>query len=263
MKSNLRYVLLTGAIVLTGCSYTPSVGCLVQLPQWAASYQLTSDSPTAAGGGSCADLTGEILNMSRYNDPRFGEAEQVPGNTLAIRPQQLAHVDRVVVAATPVGPNGFRPQPAAEGGSAFGSLSDEPKDAVCEAPTLSPAERAFPNGNKVKYEFANVKFVVRPDVPGQVLQADLTYTETTGGTPCVAKYTVRAVWPPIGCETNADCAATVTDETTGEAVPTGNNAAINLRCADEGIYASSAADITNPAAYGAFCVPAAEFPSLN
>jgi len=160
-----------------------------------ATYFLKANQPKTA---ACAKLSGEVLGMESYHGITQTIDGPMPDSnavTLAIRTSTLGNVDA----------NGCN-----DGVNAVTSVGDytpEPTQSVCFAPQLARAEQhaaatADCPAVDIAYRWRNVKVIVRADVPGTEMSADLTYSDGS----CTAEYKALGVWPAVSCVSGQDAA---------------------------------------------------------
>ena len=164
---------------LVGCNFSQSpVTCVIGQGGgsggWFAKYTLKPSQPT----GLCSQKSGEGLGIRKY----FPDGQKP---LVVVRTDTLG----MIALATP------DPDPTHSPNST-GNLTQDAPDAnnLCTIPTLTKAEQNV-GGSDIAYEWSDVKFVVRANVPGTQMSATLRYTE--GG--CTAEYKA------VGMQPNADC----------------------------------------------------------
>jgi hypothetical protein len=146
------------------------------------------------GTGPCAELTGDFIYMSKYNEP--GSTE----NRFSLTPE--------VVTST------YLQDPRIsefKSLTAFGDYPNNPDESgICEATNLSPinvtvSELAVDGGDPLpaadfSYTFTDVRIASTPQVPGTQWTAKLTYRDGS----CTAKYDVTGISPIVTCHTDLD-----------------------------------------------------------
>ncbi|MBN1208308.1 MAG: hypothetical protein JXB05_25840 [Myxococcaceae bacterium] len=177
-------VLLGAGALLTGCNFDqPSAGCITQdSPSWAAKYDLKEGQTIP--DGCKAEMVGELLGVFKYTNP-----DAAGQSRLTLRPATLASR-----AARDPGDPYLQ--------TAVGTLAEEPDaQEFCGATDFSPATvnaaaSASEDATSITYQFANVKVFASPKAPGTQLTGDVTITRDG----CSLQYTVRALWPAVGCD---------------------------------------------------------------
>ncbi|XXF79520.1 hypothetical protein P2318_07130 [Myxococcaceae bacterium GXIMD 01537] len=204
-------VLIGAGSLLAGCSFDqPSAGCITQdATTWQAAYTLVADSSApVAGSGRSEDecktstatkLQGELLGVFKFSNPK-----DLSDAKLVIRPTGLA----ALALRDPGNPDDQ---------NAIGKMSTKPdaqefctatgfNEAKANAPAVGGDATANPPvppttpAASVSYKFDNVSVYASPNAPGTQLKGDLTYAKDG----CSAKYTMKAVWPSVGCDPESD-----------------------------------------------------------
>lgn len=188
---------------VTACDQ-PTIDCrTLHVGPYAAKYTLIS------GGPECSDLKGERIGLQSYYAPNSDSTNvDLSRSYLAIRPDTLGVIDD---EATIWGDEKTVTKSTLSSIGDFASVDPNEKD-TCSVPSLSPAEIAInaipPNmedpedlyegrdATDIRYEWKNVRVLVSPGAPGNLIEADLTYTQDG----CTANYSVIALWPTIDCE---------------------------------------------------------------
>lgn len=194
---NLRLIGLgTGAVLavstLGACgTYQQDPQCVVAKGTFATVYTLKEGQDASQ---ACAQLQPERVGLEKY----FSEDPSAP-DTVTMRPQkiggELAHKDTLIDPDAPNQPN------------SVGELTtDAPReeDNFCEVPTLTTARLESRYGGVSKapvsltYAWSNLRIYNTPEIPGTQFTAELRYTESG----CTAEYTVKGIWPVVGCATS-------------------------------------------------------------
>ncbi|HEX8820447.1 MAG TPA: hypothetical protein VF794_11010 [Archangium sp.] len=141
---------------------------------------------------ACAKLTPQRVGLDKYfsSDPQANDS-------VAIRTQRMgnevAHKDTQLDPDAPNQPN------------SVGELTTDAPDPdnFCEVPKLDTArlEARYSGVSKaplsLAYEWSNLRIYNTPEIPGTQFTANLRYTENG----CTADYTVKGIWPVVGCAT--------------------------------------------------------------
>lgn len=186
-------VLVGGAVfglMLQGCPDQPEMECQVSRGPFMAKYTLLE------GTGPCAEMKGEIVGMEQYfaND---GEGKQDRSRSM------------VSIGTTTIG-NAAALRGASSTDEqklyAIGPLNtNKPTGKFCTVPTMAPAELELPElpptppddpgapAEYFKYEWSNVRILMKPSAIGEAFAAELTFTSgTTPQDACTARYHVDA-----------------------------------------------------------------------
>lgn len=176
--------------IAVSCSDQPKVKCTAGRGRFAAAYTPTTALSPDAG---CA-LTGEAIGVEVYNQGT-ADGKNVDPNTSVV----YLRGESITSAVTAQGaPDTAHPQ-----NSIAPFETTEPgEDTFCRLANPSSAEQDLPGTDAgtppttIKYQWSNVRFVVRPETLGSQMVADLTYTRDS----CVANYHVTALYPAVRCE---------------------------------------------------------------
>ena len=139
------------------------------------------------------NMTGEVLGVELYNRATAdGKNVDTDTSSVYIRGQSIT------TAVTAQG----APDTNHEQNSIGTFQTAEPgADTFCSLGNPSAAEQDLPGidggvaPTTIKYEWSNVRFVVKPQTLGSQMVADLTYTRDA----CVANYHVTALYPSVNC----------------------------------------------------------------
>jgi hypothetical protein len=196
-------IVFAGAFVLSGCPEDPELRCIVARGPFAATYTLVPGSVQGAGDCQQFVVPGDLLGVEQY----FG-----------VTPEKKQDLDRVTLAiqalemGVKAGERGADPKEHKL--YALGSfVSPTPSGNFCTVKTMTPAQLdlaavppdagsagAGPDAGpgdpalSMKYEWSDVRVLVKPSAPGQAFAANLTLTRDG----CTAKYRVNAVYYPAG-----------------------------------------------------------------
>jgi hypothetical protein len=207
-RSRIGLAAIAAASLLPGCPEQPELGCVVAHGPFAATYTLVE------GTGACAEKKGDIVGLQQLFASK-DRKQDLSRSELAIQAVAMASVaqDRSsnygVIDADP-----------AHELYAKGALdSSEPSNGFCSVRTTRAAQLELPEiparnpqdggtdadagtepdpgrpAISLRYEWSNVRILVKPSAPGQAFSADLTLTENG----CTAKYRVNAVFPYHDC----------------------------------------------------------------
>lgn len=227
MRITTALTLLGAAGLMAGCSVQqPSPGCQIQDGEWQAAYFLKNP---ADASKSCGGLTGESIGVFKYLTPTSIKVDSPTPPVIAIRPEMAVDLANYTNSAgklrprvtlnppadpsSPTDPTGTL-QAGALATALSTSFPDEPgANYLCLAPSFSTVTIAANAETDVKggeplpaqtaiYQFSNVNVYSSPSAPGTELEGTLTFSDETG---CTAEYRVLAMYPPVPCDTVADC----------------------------------------------------------
>lgn len=236
MRIKTAMTLLGAAGLMAGCTVQqPSPGCQIQDGEWQAAYFLKNPADSSK---SCGGLTGESIGVFKYLTPTSIKVDSPTAPLMVIRPEGAVDLatytnsagkllPRVDVPTQAENPSLYVTYPASEdptntlkAGSQANALStsfpSEPDaNNLCQAPSFNTvtvaakAEADAKGGEPLPaqtaiYKFTDVKVYSSPDAPGTQLEGTLTYGDETG---CTVDYRVLAMFPPVPCDTVADCSA--------------------------------------------------------
>lgn len=220
MMTRMLGILLVGGatmLMLQGCPDQPKIECNVSRGPYVAKYTLVSSERTE-GTGECPALVGDMIGVEQY----------YPTNSQG---QPNFDISTVALQAKAMGDQGLDTNATGEKLDpdpshhlyALGTLAGtKPVNDLCRVNNLSTAvlelpevPPTFPDGGdpdagptdpgrpavSMKYEWSNVRFLVKPATPGEAFSADLTITDSG----CVNKYTVNAEYYPGGFSLLASC----------------------------------------------------------
>jgi len=187
----------------TACEQ-PGIDCrALHSGPYIAKYTLVS------GGPECSGLKGETIGLQSYYPARADKKNvDLEKSFLVVR---TATVGNLEIEAASWGDESTITKSELDSTGNFESPDPNDTD-TCTVSTLDAAEinvKAIPanmddpddmypgrDATNIKYEWKNVRLLVSPSNPGNLMEADLTYTENG----CTATYSVIGLWPTIGCE---------------------------------------------------------------
>jgi hypothetical protein len=156
---------------------------------FAATYTLKEG--TAQPDRPCTQLKPEPVGLQKY----FSQDPSAP-DTVAIRTDRMGRL-RTQYASQLGAATAGEPY-------AVGPLASETPgaDNFCDVPELAPARLEVPAtpslpAQSFSYEWSGLRVYNTPEIPGTQFIADLRYTENG----CTAEYTVKGIWPVVGCGT--------------------------------------------------------------
>ncbi len=207
------------ACIAVSCSDQPRPKCTSGRGPFAAVY--TPSGATATG--DCA-VKGQRIGVEAYNPPNSDRTNaDLSKGLIAVKGAGIQDA---------IDSHGGTPDPDTTHKTlSIGNFatSEPGGDNYCDVPTLNPAEQNLPfvpevppmpipdagpdaftpavpavPGQHIKYEWSNIKVVVKPSGLGTQLVGDLSYTadNTTpdaGTQACTQTYHVRAVFPSVDC----------------------------------------------------------------
>jgi hypothetical protein len=207
----LSLVVGAGALAAWGAGCTqPQIDCRVLHGAFAAKYTLVS------GGMECSDLVGnpDFWEIGMQSYTKASEDRQTPDTStyrLAIRTLEQAVLvdeaatfggDSAVTKAQLDGVSDFAAtEPTEDICTLTGDISTEVAvtdvAAIPDDPATPDDDESYPGlaATTIKYEWKNVRVLSTPSNPGNLMEAELTYTKGA----CTATYQVIAVAPVIGC----------------------------------------------------------------
>lgn len=172
MTRNLLGLTAAAALVASCDTRQPTIGCPIQGLEWVATYK-------PVGTNTCRGLPGERLGLQKYPQP---SGEQL----LALKPRTLNAMDPTDERDPTHPPYALGVLPA-----------EADADGFCTVSSFSVAEKHVPEDPAhvlpadAVYRWSNLRLVVRPEVPGTQLVADLEYTADG----CTARYEAWAMMP--------------------------------------------------------------------
>lgn len=193
---------------VTACDQ-PRIDCRASRGTFVAKYELVS------GSGACSELVGELIGLQSYYPVNESDQKTVDltRSFLVIRSETLGNLN---AEATDHGDKSTVKKAELDSTGDFASV--DPTDSnICSVAQSTAAEidtneipavaddPATPEDDEsyaglpatnVKYEWKNVRVLASPAAPGNLMEAELTYTENG----CSATYSVIGLWPAIGCE---------------------------------------------------------------
>jgi len=156
---------------------------------FAATYTLKEGAPNP--DRPCTQLKPEPVGLQKYfsQDPAAADTVAIRTDRMGrLRTQYASRID----AATAGAPY------------AVGPLASETPgpDNFCDVPELAPARLEVPASSSLpaqsfSYEWSGLRVYNTPEIPGTQFIADLRYTESG----CTAEYSVKGIWPVVGCAT--------------------------------------------------------------
>lgn len=174
-------VIAVAIVTQVGCSLSQApLTCDIGQGSWFAQYTLLAPGSI----GACANKTGEGLGIRKYFPD--GQKPQV-----AIRTDTLGNL----ALMSPGDPD------ATHHPESMGALTADSPDAsqFCSISTFTKSEQNVPASaggpGDITYEWSDVRFVVRTNVPGTQMVSHLRYTEPG----CTAEYRVVAMQPFKDC----------------------------------------------------------------
>lgn len=199
--------LLVGGGFGAACTVAqPPLECSFQASSYWARYKLVE------GTGTCSTYEGDLVRFQRYLPP--GESKP----TFAFLNRRLALITR----ATYGGKLRFdETDPTYQKESPRGTFAGlyPTDDGFCSAESIVPADQSLPAvtyenrladggvetvtqpATHVREEWSNFKLLNNAQFTSTLWTADVTVVRDG----CTAKYAVDALWPPVACETDADC----------------------------------------------------------
>ena len=205
--------LMLGAAALSvwgaGCEQ-PTIDCRATRGGFATTFVLQN------GSGACAEKTTAVVGLQSYYARGTNGKVDISKSTLAIRPEDITHVEADVHHYIDEGCADESVISTAEFNSVGDFVAVDPDaDGVCSVPSASTTSfvsaEITPSGDpmdpenpcvdthpaqNITYEWRNIKVHVSTASPGNRFEADLTYTENG----CTATYKACGVWPVIHCE---------------------------------------------------------------
>jgi hypothetical protein len=212
--------------------------------------------PVGTPGMACT-LTGDEIGLETYHPPGGGDDGTQPdfsvpsgvavktsamGNLIADKAKKGSKDDLGTNTENDDGTHTLAKHPAYSLGK-FSTI--EPVDDFCPVTGLAPAEQSFPpvkavppdpkdpddmgtkaeDATSVRYEWSDLKVYVTAAAQGTQFSGHLKFTQDT----CSAEYNVLAVWPEVGCGSDADCCPAA-DPLGGRITGSGINPDFPVKC---------------------------------
>jgi hypothetical protein len=227
---NRSLVLFLSGLAAAGAAVCIAVSCSDQPRPKCASARGTFSATYKQNGGTAAGdcvVKGQIIGVQSYNPPNADRTNaDLTKATIAIKGQGLQDAidehggdPEMNAAHNPLSQGPFATsEPGGDNFCNVGQLNPAEQELpfVPAVPPVPPPPDAGPDaegtpgvpaipGRHIKYEWSNVKVIVKPTALGTMMVGDLTYTADTTADPdagpaaCSATYRVHAVYPSIDC----------------------------------------------------------------
>lgn len=194
--------------------------CSIPAPYCTAAYgEYAVKLVKKSGEGACAEMPGEIIGSQSYVAEKNGKP-QLDQIFAAFRGALMgSHLERAhsqMVALDPAEDHKAfsfgkfdSTLPNGDDICTIKSLSEALQDlppvpAVADDPMTMEEDETAPElpASTMSYKWSNIRMRVTPEELGSAFAADLEFSQDD----CVATYEAIGVFPPVGCESDADCA---------------------------------------------------------
>ena len=204
--------LMLGAAALAvwgaGCEQ-PTIDCRATRGSFATTFVLQN------GSGTCSEIKTAIVGLQSYYAKGSDGKVDISKSTLAIRPEDITHVEADIHGYIDDGCADENVITSAELNAVGAFVAVDPDNGICSVPSATKttfvSNEIMPSGDpmdpenvctetvpaqNISYEWRNIKVHVSTAAPGNRFEADLTYNENG----CTANYKVCGLWPVIHCE---------------------------------------------------------------